>query len=72
MSSEFNLTKLLSNHSDFNLGDHREKLLQNESDSTKALGVHWNTKSNSFKCHLHDNFNILKVTKRNILSVSSK
>lgn len=55
-SAGFNLTKWFSNHPDFNGSDNIEKLLHNDSDSAKALGIHWVPKNDSFKFHLENNF----------------
>ncbi|XP_037823707.1 uncharacterized protein LOC119612057 [Lucilia sericata] len=71
-SAGFNLTKWFSNHPDFNISDRTEKLLQNDSDSAKALGIHWVPKNDAFKFNLENDFKNLKATKRNILSVSSR
>ncbi|KAI8116345.1 hypothetical protein CVS40_11573 [Lucilia cuprina] len=38
---------------------------------TKALGIHWVPKNDTFKFHLKNDFKNLKATKRNILPVSS-
>ena len=71
-SAGFNLTKWFSNHPEFLSSLQREKLIHSDSDSAKALGIHWIPKNDVFKFHLEDKFQNLKATKRNILSVSSR
>ncbi|KAI8116339.1 hypothetical protein CVS40_11578 [Lucilia cuprina] len=69
-SAGFNLTKWFSNHPDFNISDRTEKLLQNDSDSAKALGIHWENflRRMIHLSYLENDFKNLKATKRNILS----
>ena len=70
-SAGFNLTKWFSNHPKFEATTSGNKVLT-DSESTKALGIHWAPKNDSFEFHLDSDFENLKATKRNILSVSSR
>ncbi|XP_037930634.1 uncharacterized protein LOC119665484 [Teleopsis dalmanni] len=67
------LAKWFSNHSAYGSTELLEKPFKvNDSDITKALGIHWLPKSDIFKFHLEEKFNHLRATKRNILSVSAR
>ncbi|XP_037930699.1 uncharacterized protein LOC119665544 [Teleopsis dalmanni] len=69
----FQLAKWFSNHSAYESTELLEKPLKiNDSDITKALGIHWLPKSDIFKFHLEEKFNHLRARKRNILSVSAR
>ena len=52
--------------------DKANKLLTIDSDSVKALGIHWAPKNDLFEFRLEDSFQELNATKRNIPSVSSR
>ena len=43
-----------------------------ESSSTRTLGICWLPREDIFQFKLEDNFNDVKATKRNILSISSR
>ena len=64
-SAGFNLTKWCSNHPNFET-DTGNKLLTTDSDSVKALGIHWAPKNDLFEFRLEDSFQELNATKRNI------
>ena len=72
-SAGFTLTKWFSNHPKFIDSDCTERSLSfNDKNSTKTLGIHWLPKEDLFRFVLDANFNDLRATKRNILSVSAR
>ena len=67
------LAKWFSNHDlDFSQNQNIERQMPIEESTTKTLGLHWNPSSDIFTFLLDMNFDQLKVTKRNILSVSAR
>ncbi|XP_037957049.1 uncharacterized protein LOC119686867 [Teleopsis dalmanni] len=64
------LAKWFSNHKTYDSSDFF--LNVNNSDSTKALGIHWIPQNDTLKFHVDEKFHDLRATKRNILSVSAR
>ena len=50
-SAGFNRTKWFSNHPGFLSSLQKEELIHNDSDSSKALGIHWVPKNDIFIFH---------------------
>ncbi|XP_073821565.1 uncharacterized protein [Musca autumnalis] len=71
-SAGFKLTKWFSNHPDFNETSCSEKLLHSDSETARALGIHWAPRSDVFKFYVEGGFQDMKATKRHILSISSR
>ncbi|XP_061393091.1 uncharacterized protein LOC133328547, partial [Musca vetustissima] len=71
-SAGLNLTKWFSNHPDFNETTCSEKLLHSDSETARALGIHWAPRNDVLKFYIEGGFQDLKATKRHILSISSR
>ncbi|XP_073821413.1 uncharacterized protein [Musca autumnalis] len=71
-SAGFKLTKWFSNHPDFNETSCSEKLLHSDSETARALGIHWAPRNDVFKFYIEGGFQDMKATKRHILSISSR
>ncbi|XP_037930540.1 uncharacterized protein LOC119665370, partial [Teleopsis dalmanni] len=69
-SAGLKLAKWFSNHKTYDSSDFF--LNVNNTDSTKALGIHWIPQNDTFKFHVDEKFHELRATKRNILSVSAR
>ena len=71
-SCGFKLAKWFSNHTNYQ-SESDEKLLGIDStESTKTLGIFWKPLNDLFYFKLEDTYSSLQVTKRNILSVTSR
>ncbi|XP_055917435.1 uncharacterized protein LOC129949807 [Eupeodes corollae] len=69
----FQLAKWYSNHPELHNAESTEKSIKlDDSDSTKTLGICWQTKEDTFSFNLEDAFHDLRATKLNILSVSAR
>ncbi|XP_037944367.1 uncharacterized protein LOC119677170 [Teleopsis dalmanni] len=69
-SAGLKLAKWFSNHKTYDSSDFF--LNVNNTDSTKALGIHWIPQNDTLKFHVDEKFHELRATKRNILSVSAR
>lgn len=66
------MIKWFSNHPQLNFSEAADKLIYSDSESARALGIHWIPKEDVFKFQLGEDFANLRATKINILSVSAR